>query len=141
LHPDHLVVALLALAVDPVVEAEDPEPVLLELTREVLGEEPFELVDVDQLLRGDRPRADLDVDGLTHTTHPPSGREREKTRTRARGATRCCGSATALVELVARQLAPGVVLDGQDSGHVLSQPFLTNPIKFWVNRGRATGEA
>ena len=35
LHPHHLVVAALALAVDPVVQAEDPEGVLLEVAREV----------------------------------------------------------------------------------------------------------
>ena len=46
LHPHHLVVAALALAVDAVVQAEDPEGVLLEVAGEVAGELLLELLDV-----------------------------------------------------------------------------------------------
>ena len=46
LHPHHLVVAALALAVDAVVQAEDPEGVLLEVAGEVPGELLLELLDV-----------------------------------------------------------------------------------------------
>ncbi len=63
LHPDHLVVAALALAVDAVVEAEDAKGVLLELTAEVAGELHLELVDV-----GGHRRVDLDLD---HVGCPP----------------------------------------------------------------------
>ena len=46
LHPHHLVVAALALAVDPVVQPEDPEGVLLEVAGEVAGQLLLELLDV-----------------------------------------------------------------------------------------------
>jgi hypothetical protein len=46
LDPHHLVVAALALAVDAVVQAEDPEAVLLDLPAEVLLEQALELLDV-----------------------------------------------------------------------------------------------
>ena len=46
LHPHHLVVAALPLAVDPVVQPEDPERVLLEVAGEVPGELLLELLDV-----------------------------------------------------------------------------------------------
>ena len=46
---DHLVVAALALAVDAVVQAEDPEDVLLEVAGEVATELHLELGDVGQL--------------------------------------------------------------------------------------------
>ena len=46
LDPHHLVVAALALAVDAVVQAEDPEDVVVELAGEVARQLPFELVDV-----------------------------------------------------------------------------------------------
>ena len=49
LHPHHLVVAALALAVDAVVQAEDPEDVLLEVAGEVAGELRLELGDVGEL--------------------------------------------------------------------------------------------
>jgi hypothetical protein len=50
LHPHHLVVAALALAVDAVVQAEDPEDVLVDLAGQVAGQHPLELVDVGDLL-------------------------------------------------------------------------------------------
>ena len=53
LDADHLVVAALALAVDAVVQPEDPEDVLLEVAGEVAGELGFELGDVGQLRRVD----------------------------------------------------------------------------------------
>ena len=46
LDPDHLVVAALALAVDPVVEPEDPERVLVQPAGEVGLQHPVELGDV-----------------------------------------------------------------------------------------------
>ena len=46
LHPHHLVVAALALAVDAVVQPEDAEGVLLEVAGEVPGELLLELLDV-----------------------------------------------------------------------------------------------
>ena len=46
LHPHHLVVAALALPVDPVVQTEDPEGVFLEITGEIAGELLLELLDV-----------------------------------------------------------------------------------------------
>ena len=49
LHPHHLVVAALALAVDAVVQAEDAEDVLLDLAGEVLGEDRLELLGVGEL--------------------------------------------------------------------------------------------
>jgi hypothetical protein len=49
LHPHHLVVPALALAVDPVVEAEDPERVLLDLAGQVLGQNGLELGGVGEL--------------------------------------------------------------------------------------------
>ena len=54
----HLVVAALALAVDAVVQAEDPEDVILELAGEVLGEHALELLDV-----GKRGLIDFACDG------------------------------------------------------------------------------
>src|SRR5439155_20220968 len=50
------------------------------------------------------------------------------------------GSRTGLVELVARELAPGVVLDGPAASHRVSQPFLTNSIKFRTTPGVFPGE-
>ena len=50
LDPHHLVVAALALAVDAVVQAEDPEDVLVDLTGEVGGDGALEPLDVTQLL-------------------------------------------------------------------------------------------
>ncbi len=70
LHPHHLVGAALALAVDAVVEAEDAEGVLVHLTRQVLGEQALELLDVGECGGADGARPDLDVDRLTHE---PSG--------------------------------------------------------------------
>jgi hypothetical protein len=49
LHPHHLVVPALALTVDAVVEAEDAEGILLDVTGEVLGEDGLELVGVGEL--------------------------------------------------------------------------------------------
>ena len=49
LDPHHLVVAALALAVDAVVQAEDPEDVLVELAGQVAGELLLELLDVGEL--------------------------------------------------------------------------------------------
>jgi hypothetical protein len=46
LDPHHLVASALALAVDAVVQAEDPEAVLVDLTGEVAGEHRAELLDV-----------------------------------------------------------------------------------------------
>ena len=46
LDPHHLVVAALALAVDAVVQAEDPEDVLVEVAGEVARELRLELLDV-----------------------------------------------------------------------------------------------
>ena len=54
LDPDHLVVAALALTVDPVVEPEHPKGVLVYPTLEVLGQQPLELLDVGR---------DVGVDG------------------------------------------------------------------------------
>src|SRR5213075_2822626 len=53
LHPEHLVVAALTLAVHTVVQPEDPEHVLVELTGQVLRQHPLELLDVRQLRRID----------------------------------------------------------------------------------------
>ena len=49
LHPHHLVVPTLALAVDAVVQAEDAECVLFDLAGQVLGEDLLELVGVGEL--------------------------------------------------------------------------------------------
>ena len=49
LDPHHLVVAALALPVDAVVQAEDAEGVLFDVTREVLGEDLLELLGVGEL--------------------------------------------------------------------------------------------
>ena len=54
LDPEHLVVPPLALAVDPVGQAEDPEDVLVDRTVEVPGQHPLELVDVGRLGGVDR---------------------------------------------------------------------------------------
>ena len=51
LHPEHLVVAALALAVDPLVEAEDPERVVVDLAREVAVDAVLELVQLGLDLR------------------------------------------------------------------------------------------
>ena len=66
LHPDHLVVAALALPVDAVVEAEDPEDVLLELAAEVALELDLELLDI-----GADRRIDLSL--LQHGASLPCG--------------------------------------------------------------------
>jgi hypothetical protein len=50
LDPHHLVVAALALAVDPVVQPEDAEGVLLDLTGQVAGEDRVELGGIGQLV-------------------------------------------------------------------------------------------
>ena len=55
LDPHHLVVAALALAVDAVVEAEDPEDVLVDLAGEVAAELHLELLDVGELAPGRSP--------------------------------------------------------------------------------------
>ena len=77
LHPHHLVVAALALAVDAVVQPEDPEHVLGELAGEVALELLLELGDVGGLAGVDLPlqhaeplslggrRASSRVDGQT----------------------------------------------------------------------------
>ena len=63
LHPHHLVVPALALAVDALVQAEDAEHILLELAGEVL---PDAFLELDQLLVDDgvegpgRQRAHVD---------------------------------------------------------------------------------
>ena len=49
LHPHHLVVPTLALAVDAVVQAEDAERVLVDLAGQVLGEDRLELLGVGEL--------------------------------------------------------------------------------------------
>jgi hypothetical protein len=49
LHPHHLVVPALALTVDAVVEPEDAEGILLDVTGEVLAEDRLELVGVGEL--------------------------------------------------------------------------------------------
>ena len=55
LHPDHLVVAALALAVDAVVEAEDAEDVVADVAGEVALEHRLELGDVGGLAEIDLP--------------------------------------------------------------------------------------
>ena len=51
LDADHLVVATLPLAVDTVVETEHPEGVLVHLARQVVCQQPLELLDVGRGLR------------------------------------------------------------------------------------------
>jgi hypothetical protein len=71
LHPHHLVVAALALAVDAVVQPEDPEGVLVDRALEVTGQHRLELLDVSQLvgidLGGEHRR------GLSGVDHTPRG--------------------------------------------------------------------
>ena len=57
LHPHHLVVAALALAVDALVQAEDPEDVLVDLAREVLRDAVFEVGRARRSISGSRGRA------------------------------------------------------------------------------------
>ncbi len=54
LDPNHLVVATLALAVDAVVEPEDPKGVLVHLPGQVICQQPLELLDVGRGLGVDR---------------------------------------------------------------------------------------
>ena len=51
LDANHLVVATLPLAVDTVVETEHPEGVLVHLARQVVCQQPVELLDVGRGLR------------------------------------------------------------------------------------------
>ncbi len=67
LHPDHLVLAALTLAVDAVAQAEHPEDVLVEIAREVAHEHLLELLDVHQLLGVDRPRPNGGRSGSAHS--------------------------------------------------------------------------
>ena len=55
LHPQHLVVAALALAVDALVEPEDPERVVVDLAGEVA---------VDAVIEPDQLGLDLGIEGL-----------------------------------------------------------------------------
>ena len=62
----HLVVAALALAVDAVVQPEDAEAVLVEITRQVQGEHLLELLDVGEGGGADGAGPHLHVDGAAH---------------------------------------------------------------------------
>jgi hypothetical protein len=53
LHPDHLVVTALALAIDAVVQPEHPEDVVIQVACEVPRELGLELLDVGELRRAD----------------------------------------------------------------------------------------
>ncbi len=68
LDPHHLVVAALALAVDPVVEPENPESVLVHPAGQVISEQPLELLDVGRDLGIGRGRGELVCTGSVNQT-------------------------------------------------------------------------
>ena len=69
LHPHHLVGAALALAVDALVQAHDPEDVLREVAREVLLDRRLELVDLVGDLGVEGPGSELvEIDGHRNTS-------------------------------------------------------------------------
>ena len=67
LHPHHLVVTALALAVDAVVEPEHPEGVLVDPAGQMVGEQSLELLDVGRELRRERR---VDGAGLHASSQP-----------------------------------------------------------------------